>query len=119
MDNLCQFLPQDKVQDFSKMNTQELLENTERSVGDPIILERHKQLIQYRIDHKNFESEIANKKKLLESKTQIHEGLKEAVSGIKERKLIKKKIVSLKQKKAWILYEQKRRELLKVRAFGN
>ncbi|XP_076229234.1 structural maintenance of chromosomes 5 isoform X2 [Nomia melanderi] len=114
VDNLCQFLPQDKVQDFSKMNAQELLENTERSVGDPIILERHKKLIQYRIDHKNFESEIASKKKLLESKTQIHDGLKEAVRGIKERKLIKKKIVSLKQKKAWLLYEQRRRELFKM-----
>ncbi|XP_076647779.1 structural maintenance of chromosomes 5 [Halictus rubicundus] len=115
IDNLCQFLPQDKVQDFSKMNAQELLENTERSVGDPIILERHKQLIQYRTNHKNFESEMASKTKLLESKTQIHESLKEAVSGIKERKMIKKKIVSLKQKKAWLLYDQKRRELLKLK----
>ncbi|XP_076377305.1 structural maintenance of chromosomes 5 isoform X3 [Megalopta genalis] len=115
MDNLCQFLPQDKVQDFSKMNAQELLENTERSVGDPVILERHKKLIQYRIDHKNFESEMASKKKLLESKTQRYEGLKESVSGIKERKMIKKKIVSLKQKKAWLLYDQKRRELLKLK----
>lgn len=100
------------------MNAQELLENTERSVGDPVILERHKKLIQYRIDHKNFESEIASKRKLLASKTQIYDGLKEAVHGIKERKLIKKKIVSLKQKKAWILYEQRRRELLKVRTLG-
>ncbi|XP_076285291.1 structural maintenance of chromosomes 5 [Lasioglossum baleicum] len=115
IDNLCQFLPQDKVQDFSKMNAQELLQNTERSVGDPIILERHKKLIEYRADHKNFESEMASKKKLLEAKTQIHDGLKEAVSGIKERKMIKKKIVSLKQKKAWLLYDQKRRELLKLK----
>ncbi|XP_015433616.1 PREDICTED: structural maintenance of chromosomes protein 5 [Dufourea novaeangliae] len=115
VDNLCQFLPQDKVQEFSKMNAQELLENTERSVGDPIILEHHKQLIKYRSDHKSLESQIVSKKKLLASKSQIHEGLKEAVSGIKERKLIKKKIVALKQKKAWILYEQKRRELLQLK----
>lgn len=115
MDNLCQFLPQDKVQDFSKMNAQELLENTERSVGDPIILEHHKNLIQYRIDHKDLEKEIESKKKILETKSQIYEGLKENVSSIKEKKLIKKKIISLKQKKAWILYDQKRRELLKVK----
>ncbi|XP_078052832.1 structural maintenance of chromosomes 5 [Augochlora pura] len=115
MDNLCQFLPQDKVQDFSKMNAQELLLNTERSLGDPMIFEHHQKLIQYRIDHKNFESEMAGKKKLLESKTLKYEGLKESVSGIKERKLIAKKIVSLKQKKAWLLYDQKRRELLKMK----
>ncbi|KAG9429029.1 structural maintenance of chromosomes protein 5 [Apis mellifera carnica] len=115
VDNLCQFLPQDKVQDFSKMNAQELLENTERSVGDPIILEHHKNLIQYRIDHKDLEKQIESKKKMLEEKSQIYEGLKESVSSIKEKKLIKKKIISLKQKKAWILYDQKRRELLKLR----
>ncbi|XP_053989694.1 LOW QUALITY PROTEIN: structural maintenance of chromosomes protein 5 [Hylaeus volcanicus] len=111
IDNLCQFLPQDKVQEFSKMNSQELLENTERSVGDPIILEHHKQLIQYRSDHKDTEVQIASKQKLLTLKTQIYEGLKETVSSIKERKLIKRKIVTLKQKKAWILYDQKRKEL--------
>lgn len=30
--NLCQFLPQEKVTEFSKMNKLELLENTERAV---------------------------------------------------------------------------------------
>lgn len=103
------------MQDFAKMNAQELLQNTERSVGDPIIIEHHKQLIKYRVEHKELEVQIANTQKLLESKTQIYEGLKESVSSIKETNLIKKKIVALKQKKAWILYDQKRRELLKVK----
>ncbi|CAK9827391.1 Structural maintenance of chromosomes protein 5 [Anthophora retusa] len=115
VDNLCQFLPQDKVQDFSKMNAQELLENTERSVGDPIILEHHKNLIEYRAEQKNLEKQIETKKKILVVKTQIYEGLQESVKSIKERKLIKKKIISLKQKKAWILYDQKRRQLLKLK----
>ncbi len=30
--NLCQFLPQEKVTEFAKMNPQELLENTEKAV---------------------------------------------------------------------------------------
>lgn len=96
------------------MNAQELLENTERSVGDPIILEHHINLINYRSEHKQLESQIISKKRLLESKSQIYEGLKESVSSIKERKLIKKKIISLKQKKAWMIYEHKRKELLQV-----
>jgi chromosome segregation ATPase len=33
INNLCQFLPQDKVADFAKMTQQELLENTERAVS--------------------------------------------------------------------------------------
>ncbi|XP_049539211.1 structural maintenance of chromosomes protein 5 [Anopheles darlingi] len=32
IDNLCQFLPQDRVQDFTKMNPRELLLNTQSSV---------------------------------------------------------------------------------------
>ena len=31
--NLCQFLPQDKVADFAKMTSQELLVNTEKAVS--------------------------------------------------------------------------------------
>lgn len=30
--NLCQFLPQEKVAEFARMNPQELLENTEKAV---------------------------------------------------------------------------------------
>lgn len=37
VDNLCQFLPQDKVADFSKMNPQLLLENTEKCIGKIIV----------------------------------------------------------------------------------
>ncbi|XP_076749456.1 structural maintenance of chromosomes 5 isoform X2 [Xylocopa sonorina] len=97
------------------MNAQELLENTERSVGDPMILEHHKQLIDYGTNQKELEKQIESKKKLLDLKTQIYDGLKESVNSIKERKLIKKKINTLKQKKAWLLYEQKRRELCKLK----
>ncbi|XP_050090664.1 structural maintenance of chromosomes protein 5 [Anopheles aquasalis] len=35
IDNLCQFLPQDRVQDFTKMNPRELLLNTQSSVCQP------------------------------------------------------------------------------------
>jgi hypothetical protein len=33
IDNLCQFLPQDRVQDFAKMNKQQLFYNTLKSIG--------------------------------------------------------------------------------------
>ncbi|XP_014480265.1 PREDICTED: structural maintenance of chromosomes protein 5 [Dinoponera quadriceps] len=112
VDNFCQFLPQDRVQDFSKMDAQTLLENTERSVGNPILLEYHQQLKEYRASCKTLENEITNKKRLLESKIQVHNGMKETVSTIKERKQIKKKITLLKQKKAWMLYDYARRKLL-------
>ncbi|KAL6263333.1 hypothetical protein P5V15_006130 [Pogonomyrmex californicus] len=112
VDNLCQFLPQDKVQDFSKMDAQALLENTERSVGDPKLFEYHQKLKEQRANFKKLEIDIINTKRLLDSKIQRRDGLQQTVMTIKERKLIKKKIVTLKQKKAWMLYDQIRRRLL-------
>ncbi|XP_012530407.1 structural maintenance of chromosomes protein 5 [Monomorium pharaonis] len=112
VDNLCQFLPQDKVQDFSKMDPQALLENTERSVGDPKLLEYHLELKNQRTTFKKLESDVSNTKRILESKIQRRDGLQQTVATIKERKLIKKKITTLKQKRAWMQYDQMRRKLV-------
>ena len=40
-DNLCQFLPQDKVHDFSKMSPKELLKKTVEAIGDTELKEDH------------------------------------------------------------------------------
>lgn len=37
LSNLCQFLPQERVSDFAKMNKIELLENTELAVSDNLL----------------------------------------------------------------------------------
>ncbi|XP_046478425.1 structural maintenance of chromosomes protein 5 isoform X1 [Neodiprion pinetum] len=115
VDNLCQFLPQDKVQDFSKMNPQELLENTERSVGDPILLEYHTKLKEHRKRHIDLQEQLINKGNLLERQTQKYDRLKEIVGGIKERTAIKTKILNLKQKKAWLQYDQGRQQLMEAK----
>lgn len=50
--NLCQFLPQDRVQDFAKMNPQELLHNTQSSVCAPLCGELFEKLKQLRAQQK-------------------------------------------------------------------
>ena len=42
--NLCQFLPQEKVAEFARLNTYELLESTERAVGGIDLIDKHNQL---------------------------------------------------------------------------
>lgn len=96
------------------MNAQELLESTERSVGDPILLEYHIKLKEYRVQHKDLETQLASEQRLLETRTQKYEHLKEIVSTIKEKKAIKNQILTLKQKKAWMQYDQKRKQLVEV-----
>ncbi|KAL6755028.1 P-loop containing nucleoside triphosphate hydrolase protein [Haematococcus lacustris] len=49
MDNLCQFLPQDKVAEFAKMDAYELLIATEKAMGDCQMYNQHQKLIADRI----------------------------------------------------------------------
>lgn len=49
---MCQFLPQDRVQDFAKMNPQELLLNTQASVCSPECSELFETLKQLRAQQK-------------------------------------------------------------------
>jgi chromosome segregation ATPase len=44
LDNLCQFLPQEKVADFAKLSPKELLLETERAI-DLTLLQQHEELI--------------------------------------------------------------------------
>ncbi|EDQ86629.1 uncharacterized protein MONBRDRAFT_28020 [Monosiga brevicollis MX1] len=44
MDNLCQFLPQDKVSEFSRMKPDELLVATETAIGGQKLREKHEKL---------------------------------------------------------------------------
>ncbi len=41
VNNMCQFLPQDKVAEFTKMTPQQLLENTEKAVREYLFSELH------------------------------------------------------------------------------
>ncbi|CAN6615956.1 structural maintenance of chromosomes protein 5 [Trichomonascus vanleenenianus] len=44
VDNLCQFLPQEKVADFAKCTPQEVLLDTERAIGDSKMIKNHERL---------------------------------------------------------------------------
>lgn len=46
VDNLCQFLPQDSVTQFVKMNTYELLINTLKAAGDNQLVDDHQKLVE-------------------------------------------------------------------------
>ena len=47
LDNLCQFLPQDRAAEFVRMSAVELLEATQRTVGTPEMLKAHMLLKQF------------------------------------------------------------------------
>jgi chromosome segregation ATPase len=46
VDNLCQFLPQDRVVSFAQLSQPALLQETEKAVGGEEMLEKHMKLIE-------------------------------------------------------------------------
>ncbi|NXU11728.1 SMC5 protein, partial [Pardalotus punctatus] len=58
VDNLCQFLPQDKVGGFTKLSKTELLEATEKSIGSPEMYQFHCELKNFREKGRELEVNI-------------------------------------------------------------
>ncbi|SGZ48932.1 CIC11C00000005801 [Sungouiella intermedia] len=46
LDNLCHFLPQERVAEFASLSPERLLLETERTIGDNTLLEKHQLLIE-------------------------------------------------------------------------
>ena len=57
-DNLCQFLPQDKVHDFSKMDSKQLLVKTIEAVGDVELRKDHERLQSFQRNQGKSEEEL-------------------------------------------------------------
>ncbi|KAI8041284.1 structural maintenance of chromosomes protein 5 [Drosophila gunungcola] len=100
--NLCQFLPQDRVQDFSKMNPQELLLNTMSSVCDDELTKSFNNLKHMRAQQANTNANRDKDKNDLAKKQKRLEHLQMTVSQYKEREEVKQKLQVLSAKKLWI-----------------
>ncbi|XP_017141834.1 structural maintenance of chromosomes protein 5 [Drosophila miranda] len=100
--NLCQFMPQDRVQDFSKMNPQELLMNTIASICDDDLTNNFTQLKAMRSKQANAQSDSEKQKKSLQKKQHRLEQLKTSVAQFREREEINQKVNIFKAKKLWL-----------------
>ncbi|CAK9780717.1 unnamed protein product [Cutaneotrichosporon oleaginosum] len=60
-DNLCSFLPQDKVADFAKMNPVTVLKETMRAAGDPNLSQWHDDLVANGMAAKEVETSLTSK----------------------------------------------------------
>ncbi|KAM3872303.1 structural maintenance of chromosomes protein 5-like [Diretmus argenteus] len=109
--NLCQFLPQEKVGEFTKMSKIELLEATEKSVGPPEMYDYHCQLKNFRSKERELENVVKEKASFLEKAKQRNERNKHDVTRYYEKKRHLDRIELLEKKKPWVEYEMARQEL--------
>ncbi|XP_022244453.1 structural maintenance of chromosomes protein 5-like isoform X3 [Limulus polyphemus] len=124
--NLCQFLPQDRVADFVRMNKHEMLENTEKAldgfqparngrvkakkVGPPVMHEYHCQLKELRVQTRTVETSFKNTKEYLENEKQKIGRLEDDVKYFQERQRHLERIEILNKKRCWIEYEEVRQQ---------
>jgi chromosome segregation ATPase len=106
VDNLCMFLPQDRVQDFTKLNAQEILHNTQISVCSAEINEAFVQLKEKREAQKSTAALNSN----LQIQLQDNESRNEKLHVLIENSLAKDRLTTemdiVKKKKAWMLYDE-------------
>lgn len=111
IDNLCQFLPQDKVSSFSQMNPQQLLRATESAVLDTSLADAHDQIIELqkkRIESaRDFDSLRAN----LDQKIQANEHRSRDVERLEEHKRRLEESKVMEKKLYWIRYWDQVKEI--------
>ncbi|XP_046403511.1 structural maintenance of chromosomes protein 5 [Ischnura elegans] len=111
IDNLCQFLPQDRVQDFAKMNSLTLMENTEKCIGGMEMWEKHMQLKKLGVAYMENEKILHTKMEHLSNEEQIFAGLQSAMDKMTSKKALVSKVEALKQKRAHLVYEAANNDL--------
>jgi|TARA_B110000259_G_scaffold182713_1_gene226749 hypothetical protein len=58
LDNLCQFLPQDRVVEFARLTPESLLMETEKAIGNAELYDMHAELIRMKNDIAGLEREV-------------------------------------------------------------
>ena len=101
VDNLCQFLPQDKVHDFSKLNSKGLLDSTVEAVGDKDLQKNHHELKELQRALSEGGDLFERKRQLLEEKTEQCRRLEEEMAVFEEKKQIEAKMKLAEGKLAW------------------
>eukprot|EP01114_Cavostelium_apophysatum_P013290 TRINITY_DN3181_c0_g1_i2.p1 TRINITY_DN3181_c0_g1~~TRINITY_DN3181_c0_g1_i2.p1 ORF type:complete len:997 (-),score=332.14 TRINITY_DN3181_c0_g1_i2:85-3075(-) len=119
IDNLCQFLPQDRVSSFAQLSKFQLLEETEKAVGSESMLERHKKLIELKQRVKELETTSHQHTELLESLKTAQKSIERDVIRFQERQKWLKKVEDLEKKKPWMEFEQQRLICLEVKKIAD
>lgn len=86
INNLCQFLPQDRVANFAQLPSTDLLLETERAVGERSLIEQHHKLIELDRSRNLDEESLTNEKKILEEKEKQQAQDQEIIDKIAARR---------------------------------
>ncbi|KAL7538150.1 hypothetical protein ACHAXR_008319 [Thalassiosira sp. AJA248-18] len=109
IDNLCTFLPQDKVGNFSGFDKQALLAETEKSLSGHLY-NTHQDLIELEKALQSSGTDVASIEDELSKLKKENERLEREKELMEERQLYMDKMDLLKKKRAWLVFDAKREE---------
>ncbi|XP_052749522.1 structural maintenance of chromosomes protein 5 [Galleria mellonella] len=112
VDNLCQLLPQDRVQDFSKMDPQQLLRSTLSAVSGQESVTQLEELIKCRDQQRGLSTKLENNTQLMQEQIRLNERLKLVIDAMKQRREIEHQIEICEKKKLWIEYQELREKVM-------
>lgn len=108
IDNLCQFLPQDKVAGFAAYNSVDLLDKTLQAAAPAEVLQQHIELKQMFDDQKSVKVSIETGTEQLRSLETRQQGLQADVERMREREQILKVVADLKDARLVADYQEKK-----------
>ena len=108
IDNLCQFLPQDKVVEFAAMTPVELLRSTQRAVASQEMIDMHESLKELRRNQKDIQAKNAADQEQLDN-LEGRQRLQEAdVERMREREQIVNHVKMLEVARPFAAYRSAR-----------
>ncbi len=104
IDNLCQFLPQDKVCEFAALTPIELLHSTQRAAAPEHMLEWHDNLKHLRTKQKSVQAQQATDQETLANLDGRQQILRADVERLQERANIQKRLGMLEKARPFAKY---------------
>jgi chromosome segregation ATPase len=105
VDNLCQFLPQDKVSEFAALSPVELLHSTQRAAAGPQMIEWHNSLKTLRAEQKKLLLDNKGDRDHLTNLENRQELQRADVERMRERAQIKRRIEIMELSRPYAVYK--------------
>jgi chromosome segregation ATPase len=106
VDNLCQFLPQDRVAEFAALSPIELLHETQRAAAPPEMLAWHDELKTLRKEQKALQINHDSNEEILRTMEERQENLRSDVERLQERAAIQEKIKLMEKCVPFVEYRE-------------
>ncbi|KAL6889261.1 P-loop containing nucleoside triphosphate hydrolase protein [Trichoderma longibrachiatum] len=110
VDNLCQFLPQDRVVEFAACTPVQLLHETLRAAAPEEMQQWHQQLQGLHKDKKEMADTVLADSETLKNLQSRQQGLQADVDRIREREVIQERVEDLKHALVFAQYQEARND---------